>query len=86
MCVHSQDGLYLFDFGAGGVQIGPDLHGPYANATAGNYGSTVQNCLIEGGGQFFREGAGVLAQAVVGVRIQHNTIRNMFYSGISLGK
>lgn len=41
--------------------------------------------MIEEGGKIYKGAPGVLAQAVIGAVIQHNTIRNMFYTGVLLG-
>lgn len=75
----------MIDTGAGGVRIGPAASGLQPDARLLNVGTTVTNSILENGGAFYQEGAGVLAQQVVAANISHNTIRNFSYTGVSIG-
>ena len=65
---------HFSDLGAGGIKV---FHG----AT----GCVVEDCLIEDGGKVIPGGCGIWVGLSGGNRISHNTIRRMFYSGVSVG-
>lgn len=68
------EGCALRDLGAGGVKIG---NGPM--------GCTLADNAIEGGGRVFASACGILVQLSGGNRIVHNRIRDLDYTGISVG-
>ena len=76
-------GCELRDLGAGGVKIGDGrLRGkefPFVS------GCEVSDCLISEGGRVDPAGVGVWIGHAVSNRVAHNTIRDMYYSGISGG-
>jgi parallel beta-helix repeat protein len=64
----------LRDLGAGGIKIG---NGPSGNRLSDN--------VIEAGGRMFPSACGILVQLSGGNRIVHNRIRDLYYTGISVG-
>lgn len=75
-------GSVFSGLGAGGVRIGgTDRDDPASWATR----CTVEGCLVEHGGRFDPAGVGVLVLNGNDCRIVRNTIRDLYYSGISCG-
>jgi len=77
-------GSTFFDLGAGGVALG------VKGARRGNeerhtHDCRVERCLIEGGGRVQAGAVGICVVLAGGNRIAHNTIRDFYYSGISVG-
>lgn len=64
----------MYDLGGGGVKIG---NGPV--------GSTISDNVIEGGGRIHASACGILVQLSGGNRIVHNRVRDLYYTGISVG-
>lgn len=62
------------DLGAGGIRF---WHGTYRN--------TVRESQIYDGGHIYPAGVGVLIGQSNGNMIEHNTIRDLYYTGVSLG-
>lgn len=76
-------GCEFTDLGAGGIRMdGAERDGAPWRSTG--YCSITDN-LIEGGGRVFPAGVGVLAMNTLENVIAHNEIRDLFYSGISVG-
>ena len=78
-------GCTIRDMGAGGVKINgaaacdPDV---LVRRTGLHL---VSDNVIEQGGRVFHSAVGVLCMNAFGVRIAHNLIRDIFYSGVSCG-
>ena len=72
----------MTDLGAGGVRIG--LHA-WKKGEEVTSGVTVDDCLIADGGRFHPSGVGVLLGHASDCAITHNEIRDLFYTGVSLG-
>lgn len=70
--------------GAGGVRIGPGSSGTVG---AGDQTKNIQvaDCVIQDGGHIHREGCGVLLQAASDCVVTHNSIGNLYYTGVSMG-
>jgi parallel beta-helix repeat protein len=64
----------MTDLGAGGVKIGHDTEA-----------TTVQDCVIERGGRLYAPAVGVWIGNSGHNVVAHNTIRDLFYTGISVG-
>lgn len=62
------------DLGAGGVKIAD-----------GTRSTTVEDCTIEGAGRVHASAVGILVGNSGGNHIRHNLIRDLFYTGISVG-
>jgi len=76
-------GCEFSDLGAGGVRInGAERDGAPWRVTG--YCSVTDN-RIEAGGRVFHAGVGILAMNTLENVIAHNFIRDLFYSGISVG-
>ena len=80
-----QDGVHMYDLGAGAVRVGPSASGVESNVAQRNVGTVVTNSVLEQGGAYYQEGCGVLAGQVVGLNVSHNIIRNFSYTGVSVG-
>ena len=76
-------GCELFDLGAGGVRIGDFWEKTRKPVISRD--CTVEDCLMEGGGRVDPAGVGVLVGHGAGTRIAHNTIHDLYYSGVSVG-
>jgi len=78
---------HFFDLGVGGVRIGEPNHGAAPAGSEGLVatGVTLQDSIIEDGGHVILEGCGVLLEQAHDNLVTHNTIRNMLYSGVSVG-
>jgi hypothetical protein len=72
------------DLGAGGVRIGGMTnHGKDSSRHAGSI--SVENCVFSHGGRLHPAGIGVLVLQAGNCTIKNNTIRDFYYSGISVG-
>ena len=76
-------GCELRDLGSGGVKIG-DGH-VRGRKMELSRGCEVSDCLISEGGRVNPAGVGVWIGHATGNRVAHNTIHDMYYSGISAG-
>ena len=72
----------MSDLGAGGVRIG--MHS-WKNGEEVTSGVAVDDCLVANGGGFHPAGVGVLVANASDCSIVHNEIRDLFYTGVSLG-
>lgn len=72
----------MTDLGAGGVRIGTLGWKKDEGVTVG---VTIDDCLIADGGMFHPAGVGVLATHASDCSIVHNEIRDLFYTGVSVG-
>ena len=72
----------MTDLGAGGVRIG--LHG-WKKGEEVTSGVAVDDCLIADGGRFHSSGVGVLLGHASDCSVTHNEIRDLYYTGVSLG-
>jgi hypothetical protein len=75
---------FFFVSGAGGVRIGFGVGGT-VSATDLTKAIEVSDCVIEDGGHVHREGCGVLMQAAQDCVVTHNSIGNLYYTGVSMG-
>ena len=76
-------GCEMTDLGAGGVRIGTHEYGVKpAVVTAG---VTVDDCLVADGGRFHPAGVGVLVGHASDCSVVHNEIRDLYYTGVSVG-
>lgn len=73
----------ITDMGAGGVKIGEPVIRDNDSLVAS--ANTVENCLIADGGRVQPAGTGIWVGQSYGNKIVHNTICNLYYSGISAG-
>lgn len=75
------------DLGAGGVKIGTAWRGDHHPGTVIPYatGCTVEECLIEHGGRYEPSGCGVWIGNASHCRVVNNTIRDLYYTGVSSG-
>ncbi|MBR4172051.1 MAG: right-handed parallel beta-helix repeat-containing protein [Kiritimatiellae bacterium] len=76
------EGCELVDLGAGGVRIGD---GWEKRPIVLSKSCVVRDCIIEGGGRVDPAGVGVWIGHGAGNLISHNTIHDLYYSGISAG-
>jgi hypothetical protein len=77
------EGCVLRDLGAGGVKIGETtLRNDPCEQT---YGNLVQDCIIQDGGKLFASAIGIWIGQSYSNRLLHNTIRDFYYTGISIG-
>jgi len=73
----------IFDLGAGGIKIGEmGIRERAAEKTGGN---TVEDCRITDGGRTWRQAVGVWIGQSENNRLAHNLIRDVGYTGISIG-
>lgn len=70
----------LFDLGAGGIRVG-DTTRP--NPPAGD--NIIRNNLILSGGRHHPAGCGILITHAANNLIENNTIRDFYYTGVSVG-
>ena len=76
-------GNHLHDLGAGGVHVsGADAIGPRVRRTSHIH---ITDNEIHRGGRVFHSGVGIFARDASDLRIAHNHIHDLFYSGISCG-
>ena len=73
----------FFDLGAGGVRIGDGWEKTCKPIISRD--CAVEDCIVEGGGRVDPAGVGVWIGHGAGCRIAHNTIHDMYYSGVSVG-
>lgn len=74
----------LFDLGAGGVKIGVAWEGEKDPRNYA-YDCTVHDTLIAYGGRVHPAGVGVWVGNAASNRVEHNTIHDLYYSGVSAG-
>jgi parallel beta-helix repeat protein len=72
----------FFDLGAGGVKIGDQKPGMEGLHTHSN---EVSDCLIHDGGKIFHQAVGIWVGESFNNHIHHNEIRDLYYTGISVG-
>ena len=72
----------MTDLGAGGVRIGVHSWQKGEETTSG---VTVDDCLVSDGGRFHPAGVGVLIAHASDCSVVHNEIRDLFYTGVSVG-
>lgn len=72
----------MIDLGAGGVRIG--LHA-WKKGEEVTSGVAVDDCLVADGGRFHPAGVGVLLGHASDCSVTHNEIRDLYYTGVSLG-
>ena len=77
-------GCEFSDLGAGGVKIGCAWEGAEDRRNWAT-GCVVEDCLVEHGGRFEPAGVGLWIGNANHCRLSRNTIRDMYYSGISCG-
>lgn len=75
----------ITDLGAGGVRIGEPRSGVAPNPASVASHVTVVDSLISDAGHTVEAGCGILLQQARDSALIHNTIENLFYTGISLG-
>lgn len=78
---------HFFDLGVGGVRIGEPAHGAAPSGSDWEVANLVElaDSVIEDGGHVIMMGCGVLLEQAHDNVVTHNTIRNMLYSGVSVG-
>ena len=72
----------MTDLGAGGVRIGVHSWQKGEETTSG---VAVDDCLVSDGGRFHPAGVGVLIAHASDCSVVHNEIRDLFYTGVSVG-
>lgn len=77
-------GCDFYDLGAGGVKIGCAWEGADDPANWAT-GCIVENCRVEHGGRFEPAGVGLWIGNANHCRLTRNTIRDLYYTGISVG-
>lgn len=77
------DKCELKDLGAGGIKLGFWARLQPESATTSD--NIIRNNLIAHGGRVHPGGTGIVVGASHGNRIEHNTIFDLYYMGISLG-
>ena len=77
-------GCEFYDLGAGGVKIGCAWDGAEDPRNWAS-GCVVEQCVVEHGGRFEPAGVGLWIGNANHCRLSRNTIRDMYYSGISCG-
>lgn len=72
----------MSDLGAGGVRMGIHAWKKGEEVTSG---VVVDDCLVENGGAFHPAGVGVLIAHASDCSVVHNEIRDLYYTGVSVG-
>jgi hypothetical protein len=75
----------LVDLGMGGIKIGTFLYPDEPDPGKWAAGCTVRDCLIRGGGRVNPSGCGVLIGHASHNLVARNEVRDMYYSGVSVG-
>ena len=77
------DSAHVTDLGAGGIRIGePQTPTGIAEMPTA---VTVHNCVIHDGGYVVEAGVGVFILHAANVRVTHNRIHDLYYTGVSTG-
>jgi len=75
----------FYDIGASAVCIGPGVRWNWYWEGEETKGAVVEDCLIEHCGRFLPQGIGIWLGFANNCRVERNTIRDLYYSGISCG-
>jgi len=76
---------HLYDLGAGGVRIGRNAGGVSPDPAVEASAIVLTDSIIEDGGHILEAGCGVLLQLAHNVSVLHNSIHDLYYTGVSLG-
>ncbi|HVV00703.1 MAG TPA: right-handed parallel beta-helix repeat-containing protein, partial [Verrucomicrobiae bacterium] len=71
------------DLGAGGIKIGETSIRRHRAGQA--FGNTVMNCTLRDGGKLFASAVGIWIGQSFSNKLLRNTIRDFYYTGISIG-
>jgi len=75
----------FYDIGASAVCVGPGLKWNWRWEGEETRGAVVEDCLVEHCGRFLPQGIGIWLGFANHCRVERNTIRDLYYSGISCG-
>ncbi|KAH3763433.1 Right handed beta helix region [Pelomyxa schiedti] len=76
---------HMYDMGAGAFRAGPPQGGVESNKDLRVVNNTLSNSVLEYGGYYYQMGVGVFGQQVQDLYVQHNSIHDFAYTGVSLG-